>query len=75
MGEKMKVLIISSNTLNVTPTGPVYVAGSVRQAGHTVQIFERLFPNDLEGELTTRLEDFQPNISLGFRSAWCSGTK
>jgi radical SAM superfamily enzyme YgiQ (UPF0313 family) len=58
----MKVLIISSNTLPAAPTGPVYVAGSARQAGHDVQIYERLFTNDLEGELTSRLEDFQPDV-------------
>lgn len=58
----MKVLIISSNTLPAAPTGPVYVAGAVRQAGHDVQIFERLFASNLEGELTSKLEDFQPDV-------------
>lgn len=29
----MKVLIISSNTLPASPSGPAYVAGAVRQAG------------------------------------------
>ena len=43
----MKVLIISSNSLPAAPSGPVYVAGVVRQAGHEVQIYERLFANDL----------------------------
>jgi radical SAM superfamily enzyme YgiQ (UPF0313 family) len=58
----MKVLVISSNTLPAAPTGPVYVAGAARQAGHEVQIYERLFTNDLERELTARLEDFQPDV-------------
>ncbi len=58
----MKVLIISSNTLPAPPTGPVYVAGAVRGAGHQVLIFERLFAKDLEGELTTMIEDFQPEV-------------
>jgi hypothetical protein len=31
----MKVLIISSNALPAAPTGPVYVTGAVREAGHT----------------------------------------
>jgi len=58
----MKVLIISTNTLSASPSGPVYLAGAVRQAGHEVQIFERLFARDLAGELTTKLEDFQPDV-------------
>jgi hypothetical protein len=37
------------------------VAGSARQAGHEVQIFERLFAVDLAGELTAKLRDFQPD--------------
>lgn len=58
----MKVLIISANTLPAAPTGPVYVAGAVRQTGHEVQIFERLFADDLEAELTDLLENFEPEV-------------
>jgi hypothetical protein len=58
----MKVLIISTNTLPASPSGPVYVAGAVRQSGHEVQIFERLFTGDLAGELTAKLRDFQPDV-------------
>jgi len=58
----MKVLIISSNTLPAAPTGPVYVAGAVQQAGHEVQIYERLFAHDLESELSTVIEDFRPDV-------------
>ena len=58
----MKALIISSNTLPAAPTGPVYIAGAVRAAGHEVRIFERLFAVDLKGELTAELEDFQPDV-------------
>jgi radical SAM superfamily enzyme YgiQ (UPF0313 family) len=58
----VKVLIISSNTLPASPSGPVYVAGAVRQAGHDVQIYERLFATDLDGELTAKLKDFQPDV-------------
>jgi radical SAM superfamily enzyme YgiQ (UPF0313 family) len=58
----VKALIISSNTLPAAPTGPVYVAGAVRAAGHEVRIYERLFAVDLEGELTAELEDFQPDV-------------
>jgi radical SAM superfamily enzyme YgiQ (UPF0313 family) len=58
----VKVLIISSNSLPAAPTGPVYVAGAVREAGHDVQIYERLFANDLESELITVLADFRPDV-------------
>jgi radical SAM superfamily enzyme YgiQ (UPF0313 family) len=58
----MKVLIVSANTLPASPSGPVYLAGALRQAGHEVQIFERLFTTDLESELTARLDDFQPDV-------------
>lgn len=58
----MKVLMISSNTLPASPSGPVYVAGAVRQAGHEVQIYERLFAVDQAGELAAKIEDFQPDV-------------
>jgi len=58
----MKVLIVSSNTLPASPSGPVYLAGAVRRAGHEVQIYERLFAGDLAAELTARLQDFQPEV-------------
>ena len=58
----VKVLIISSNSLPAVPTGPIYVAGAVRDAGHEVQIFERLFVQDLEVELGTKINDFQPDV-------------
>ena len=58
----MKILIISSNSLPAAPTGPVYVAGAATRAGHEVQVYERLFANDLEGELTSRLLEFQPDV-------------
>jgi radical SAM superfamily enzyme YgiQ (UPF0313 family) len=58
----MKVLLISSNTLPAAPSGPVYLAGAVRQAGHDVQIFECLFASDLVGELKARLQAFLPDV-------------
>jgi radical SAM superfamily enzyme YgiQ (UPF0313 family) len=58
----MRVLIISSNTLPACPSGPVYLAGAVRQAGHEVQIYESLFAVDLTDELIAKLRDFQPDV-------------
>ena len=58
----MRVLMISSNTLPAAPSGPAYVAGAARQAGHTVRVFERLFAQDLKSELTDVLQEFQPDI-------------
>jgi radical SAM superfamily enzyme YgiQ (UPF0313 family) len=58
----MKVLIISSNTLPASPSGPAYVAGAVRQAGHEVFIFESLFAADLASELAARLGELQPDV-------------
>ncbi len=58
----MKVLIISSNTLPASPSGPAYVAGAVRQAGHDVDVYESLFASDLPGELAARFDRFQPDV-------------
>jgi radical SAM superfamily enzyme YgiQ (UPF0313 family) len=58
----LKILIISANTLPAAPSGPVYVAGAARQAGHDVRIYERLFSEDLASELTALLDDFQPDV-------------
>jgi radical SAM superfamily enzyme YgiQ (UPF0313 family) len=58
----MKVLMISSNTLPASPSGPAYVAGAVRQAGHEVQVYENLFATDPEAELASRLADVQPDV-------------
>ncbi len=58
----MKVLMISSNTLPAAPSGPAYISGAVRQAGHEVQIFEQLFAEPLSNELASILDDFQPDV-------------
>ena len=58
----MKILIISSNSLPAAPTGPVYVVGAARQAGHEVQIYEQLFTTNLEADLSSVLNDFQPDV-------------
>jgi radical SAM superfamily enzyme YgiQ (UPF0313 family) len=58
----MKVLLISTNTLSAAPSGPVYLAGAVRQSNHEVQIYERLFAVDLANELAKKIGDFRPDI-------------
>lgn len=58
----MKVLIISANSLPAAPTGPAYLAGALRQAGHTVAVYERLFAKDLRGELSELLRGFDPEV-------------
>ncbi len=58
----MKVLIVSTNTLPASPSGPAYVAGAVRQAGHQVAVYESLFAADLGRELKAALDDFQPEV-------------
>jgi radical SAM superfamily enzyme YgiQ (UPF0313 family) len=58
----MKVLIVSSNTLPAAPTGPVYVAGALRKAGHEVQIYENLFADDTHSNLVSTLVHFQPDV-------------
>ena len=58
----MKVLIISANTLPSSPSGPAYVAGAARDAGHTVEVFECLFAQDLVGELGEQLTRFNPDV-------------
>jgi pyruvate-formate lyase-activating enzyme len=58
----MKVLIIAADTLRSPPSGPAYVAGAARDAGHTVEVFERLFAQDLVGELGEQLTRFSPDV-------------
>lgn len=58
----MKVMMISTNTLPASPSGPAYVAGAVREAGHEVEVYERLFAQDLDSELAVLLDRFQPDV-------------
>ncbi|MBN1217886.1 MAG: radical SAM protein [Anaerolineae bacterium] len=59
----MKVLIISSNTLpGASPSGPAYVAGAVREAGHLVDVYENLFAAESTGSLAAKLNNFQPDV-------------
>ena len=43
----MRVLIVSANTFSCSPSGPAYVAGAAREAGHMVEVFDSLFAQDL----------------------------
>src|SRR5512133_1899948 len=61
-GTTMKVLLVSSNTLPASPSGPAYVAGALREAGHTVEVYESLFAVDLASELAAKLDRFQPDV-------------
>lgn len=58
----MKVLIVSANTLPASPAGPAYVAGAALSAGHTVEVFECLFANDLAAELRGHIKRFAPDV-------------
>ena len=58
----MKVLIGSANTLPAALTGPAYVAGAALKAGHTVEVFECLFAQDLLGELEDHVIRFNPDV-------------
>jgi hypothetical protein len=58
----MKVLMVSSNTLPAAPTGPVYVAGALRQAGHQVEIYENLFADSDHSDFIYKINRFQPEI-------------
>src|SRR5512142_1901737 len=58
----MKVLIVSANSLAASPTGPAYLAGAALRAGHTVEIFECLFAQDINAELKAHIERFQPDV-------------
>ncbi len=58
----MKILIISTNTLPASPSGPAYIAGAALKAGHTVEIFECLFAQDLSTELEAHIVRFAPDV-------------
>jgi radical SAM superfamily enzyme YgiQ (UPF0313 family) len=58
----MKVLSISANTFAFSPSGPAYIAGAVRDAGHTVDVFDCLVASEPLRELETHLNRFQPDV-------------
>lgn len=58
----MKVLIISLNSLPASPSGPAYVAGAVRAAGHQVHVYDTLFADDCSAGLMAALSESQPDV-------------
>jgi radical SAM superfamily enzyme YgiQ (UPF0313 family) len=58
----MRVLIISANTLPSSPAGAACIAGAALSAGHTVEVFECLFAQDLVGELDEHITRFNPDV-------------
>jgi len=58
----MNVLIVSANQFPFSPCGPAYVAGAAREAGHAVEVFDRLFSIDPVRELKEILERFKPDV-------------
>jgi hypothetical protein len=58
----MNVLIISANQFPFSPCGPAYVAGAAREAGHPVEVFDRLFSKDPVMKLQETLERFKPDV-------------
>jgi radical SAM superfamily enzyme YgiQ (UPF0313 family) len=60
--ENMKILIVSTNSLPASPSGPAYIAGAALRAGHSVEIFECLFAQDVSAELEAHLARFTPDV-------------
>ena len=58
----MKVLIISVTTFPISPSGPAYIAGAARDAGHTVEVFDCFCAQDLVRELEGHITRFNPDV-------------
>ncbi len=58
----MNVLIVSANQFNFSPSGPAYIAGAARDAGHKVEVFDCLFAGDIQSELAACLDRFRPDV-------------
>jgi radical SAM superfamily enzyme YgiQ (UPF0313 family) len=62
MGHVMKVLIISANTLPMTPVGAAYIAGAALDAGHRVAVFDCLPDQGDDARFLSCLEQFEPDV-------------
>jgi anaerobic magnesium-protoporphyrin IX monomethyl ester cyclase len=58
----VNVLIISANTFKFSPSGPAYVAGAARSAGHEVEVFDCLFTKDPIHDLKEHIQRFNPEV-------------
>lgn len=58
----MNVLIISANTLPMSPLGAAYIAGSALEAGHGVAVFDCLLDQGDENRFLACLEQFEPDV-------------
>ncbi|MFN2297714.1 MAG: B12-binding domain-containing radical SAM protein [Anaerolineales bacterium] len=58
----MNVLLVSTNTPPASPSGPAYVAGAVRAAGHEVTVCECPPGGGAEHILSAALRDAQPDV-------------
>jgi radical SAM superfamily enzyme YgiQ (UPF0313 family) len=62
----MKVLLISVNRekmpFPVFPLGLAYIAGALREAGHSIEAIDLCFSQDVQKELEGVLQRFQPQV-------------
>ncbi len=65
----MKVLIISgtilplaADRLQMCPSGAAYIAGAVRNAGHSTEVFDCYVEENLTAELKEKLFQFNPDV-------------
>jgi anaerobic magnesium-protoporphyrin IX monomethyl ester cyclase len=58
----VNVLVVSANTFPCSPSGPAYVAGAARDAGHAVEVFDCLFAQDPIRELEEHVAGFAPDV-------------
>ena len=69
----MKILLISVNRERmpspVFPLGLAYIAKALREEGHSIEVVDLCFPQDVLGDLREMIHRFQPDlIGLSFRN-------
>ncbi|MCX7037666.1 MAG: cobalamin B12-binding domain-containing protein [Spirochaetes bacterium] len=60
----MKVLLVNTNLMKppVAPIGLDYLADSIRAAGHEPQLLDLCFSDDIEKDITTVADFFEPDV-------------